>query len=231
MILERMAAAGEEVKLVGSWRSPFVVRVGIALHLKGVGYELLQEEFGKKSEILLKSNPVYKKMPVLIHNGKPICESMIIVEYVDEVWASAGPSILPADPYERAIARFWAAYIDDKLPSAVRIVRGRLEGSKEQAIEQIFTTVQLLEDVFTKCCRGKSFFGGETIGYIDIAFGSWLGWLKAVEKMVGIKFFDGEKLPLLVGWAERFCSNDAVVNIMPQVDMLIEFSKVLQKKN
>ncbi|XP_008780071.3 glutathione S-transferase U18-like [Phoenix dactylifera] len=231
MILERMAAAGEVVKLVGSWGSPFVVRVGIALHLKGVGYELLQEEFGKKSEILLKSNPVYKKMPVLIHNGKPICESMIIVEYVDEVWASAGPSILPADPYERAIARFWAAYIDDKLPSAVPILIGALEGSKEQAIEQIFTTVQLLEDAFTKCCKGKSFFGGETIGYIDIAFGSWLGGLKAVEKMVGIKFIDGEKLPLLVGWAERFCSNDAVVNIMPQVDMLIEFSKVFQKKN
>ncbi|XP_038978457.1 glutathione S-transferase U18-like isoform X1 [Phoenix dactylifera] len=122
-------------------------------------------------------------------------------------------------------------YIPKKLPSAVRILIGALEGSKEQAIEQIFTTVQLLEDAFTKCCKGKKFFGGETIGYIDIAFGSWLGWLKAVEKMFGIKFFDGEKLPLLFGWAERFWSNDAVVVIMPQVDMLIEYSKAFEKKN
>ncbi|XP_038978463.1 glutathione S-transferase U18-like isoform X2 [Phoenix dactylifera] len=229
-----MAAAGEEVKLVGGWASPFVLRVRIALHLKGAGYEYLQEQHGKKSELLLKSNPVYKKIPVLIHNGKPICESMHIVEYVDEVWASRlkpHAGLTPADPYKRAISRFWAAYIDDKLPSAVRILIGALEGSKEQAIEQIFTTVQLLEDAFTKCCKGKKFFGGETIGYIDIAFGSWLGWLKAVEKMFGIKFFDGEKLPLLFGWAERFWSNDAVVVIMPQVDMLIEYSKAFEKKN
>ncbi|KAG1354625.1 hypothetical protein COCNU_07G007370 [Cocos nucifera] len=115
MIFGRMAAAGEEVKLVGRWASPFVVRVGIALNLKGLAYEFLHKELGKKSELLLKSNPVYKMIPVLIHNGKPICESMIILEYIDEVWASVGASILPADPYDRAIARFWAAYIDDKI--------------------------------------------------------------------------------------------------------------------
>ncbi|KAF6176433.1 hypothetical protein GIB67_010070 [Kingdonia uniflora] len=31
-------------------------------------------------------NPVHKKVPVLIHNGKPISESLIVVQYVDEVW-------------------------------------------------------------------------------------------------------------------------------------------------
>ncbi|KAG1354624.1 Glutathione S-transferase U17 [Cocos nucifera] len=193
MTVERMAAAGEEVKLLGVWESSFVLRVGIALHLKGVGYELLKEDASNKSELLLKSNPVYKKIPVLIHNGKPICESMIIVEYIDEVWARAGPSILPPHPHDRAAARFWAAYVDDKLPSAIRILIGVLEENKEQAIEQIITTVQLLEDAFKKCSKEKSFFGGETIGYIDIAFGSCLAWLKAIEKMFGIKIIDGEK--------------------------------------
>lgn len=105
----------EEVKVLGAWPSPFVMRPRIALNLKGVGYEFLEEEIGTKSELLLKSNPVYKKIPVLIHNGKPICESMIIVEYIDEVWADGKASILPSDPYDRAIARFWAVYIDDKV--------------------------------------------------------------------------------------------------------------------
>lgn len=105
----------EEVKLIGLSMSMFVIRVKIALNLKGVKYENLEETFGSKSELLLKSNPIYKKVPVLIHNGKTICESMIIVQYVDDVWSDAGPSIVPSDPFDAAMARFWSYYIDDKV--------------------------------------------------------------------------------------------------------------------
>ncbi|XP_020594273.1 glutathione S-transferase U18-like [Phalaenopsis equestris] len=112
-----MAAALEDVKLVGFWASPFVVRVRIALNLKGIEYDFLQEEptAGQKSELLLKSNPVYKKFPVLIHGGRPICESLLIVQYIDEAWPSACAPILPADSYGRAVCRFWAAYVDDQV--------------------------------------------------------------------------------------------------------------------
>ena len=106
--------AKNDVKLLGAWPSPFVMRARIALNIKSVDYELLEEKLGSKSQLLLQSNPVYKKVPVLIHENKPICESLIIVQYIDEAWSS-GPSILPSDPYDRAIARFWGVYIDDKV--------------------------------------------------------------------------------------------------------------------
>uniref|UniRef100_B3TLQ9 glutathione transferase n=1 Tax=Elaeis guineensis var. tenera TaxID=51953 RepID=B3TLQ9_ELAGV len=224
-------AGGQELKLLGLWESPFVVRSGIALNLKRLGYEFLEEVPGTKSELLLKSNPVYKKMPVLIHNGKPICESMIIVQYIDKVWAAAGPSILPSDPHDRAIARFWAVYIDDKwFPSLLKIVRAKAdeEEEKAEAAEQVIAGLQLLEEAFEKCSKGKDFFGGQTVGYIDIALGCYLGWLKAAEKMAGIKLLDKEKIPLLVGWAERFCSADAVKEVMPEADKLVEFAKLLR---
>lgn len=103
--------AAKDVKLLGARASSYVNRVQFALNIKAVDYEFLLENFANKSDLLLKSNPVHKKVPVLIHVGKPISESRVIVEYIDEMWKD-GPSILPSDPFDRAIARFWADYID-----------------------------------------------------------------------------------------------------------------------
>ena len=106
-------AGKEDLKLLGLPLSPFVISVRMALNMKGVSYEYVDEDLSNKSELLLKSNPVHKKVPVLIHNGRPICESLVILQYVDELFA--GRSILPTDSYERATARFWAAYAGDKV--------------------------------------------------------------------------------------------------------------------
>ncbi|GKC44618.1 ty3-gypsy retrotransposon protein, partial [Tanacetum coccineum] len=78
-------------------------------------YEYKEENLSNKSSLLLKMNPVYKKIPVLIHNGKPICESNIIVQYIDDAWNNKSPSLLPSDPYLKAQARFWADFIDKKV--------------------------------------------------------------------------------------------------------------------
>jgi hypothetical protein len=107
----------DEVVLLGFWPSMFGIRAMIALAEKGIKYEYKEEDiWNNKSELLLKMNPVHKKIPVLIHNGKPVCESLIIVQYVDEVWKDRSP-LLPSDPYQRAQARFWADFVDKKVRS------------------------------------------------------------------------------------------------------------------
>lgn len=99
----------DKVVLLDFWPSLYGMRVRIALAEKGVQYEAKEENILllEKSPQLLEMNPVHKKIPVLIHNGKPVC-------YIDEVWNHNSP-LLPSDPYQKAQAMFWADYIDKKV--------------------------------------------------------------------------------------------------------------------
>ncbi|KAI8572361.1 hypothetical protein RHMOL_Rhmol01G0192700 [Rhododendron molle] len=219
--------AMSDVKLLGAWPSPFVNRVQIALNLKSVDYELIEENFSTKSELLLKSNPVHKRIPVLIHGDKPITESLIIVQYIDEVWTS-GPTLLPSDPYDRAMARFWAAYIDDKLFPSIKELRStEAEEAKATIAQHMTEGLVLLEETFAKCSKGKDFFGGDNIGYLDIAFGSGLAWLRVVEMMTDVKLLDEAKMPGLFDWAERFCSHGAVKDVVPETEKLFNVAKMI----
>lgn len=100
-------AEENKVSLYGMWASPFVKRVVFALKLKGIPYEYVEEDLRNKSSLLLKLNPVLQQVPVLVHGRKPIAESLVILEYIDEIWKT-GPQLLPQDPYKRSQARFWA---------------------------------------------------------------------------------------------------------------------------
>jgi glutathione S-transferase len=68
-------SGGQELTLLGLWASPFVIRARIALNVKGLIYSYTEESLYDESELLLKSNPVLKKVPMLIHDGKPIYDS------------------------------------------------------------------------------------------------------------------------------------------------------------
>ncbi|XP_047062871.1 probable glutathione S-transferase GSTU6 [Lolium rigidum] len=218
-----------DLKLLGMVVSPFVVRVRMALHLKGVSYEYIEQDLFNKGELLLKYNPVHKKVPVLVHNGKPICESLAIVQYVDEAWAASSPSILPADAHDRAVARFWAAYVDDKFfPAWIGIMRAETEEDRAKKMSETAAVVEQLEAALTQCSNGKAFFSGDSVGYLDIAVGCNLFWLDAMRKMFGVVVIDAAKTPVLAAWADRFRESDVGKKVLPDADVAAEYAKKIQ---
>jgi glutathione S-transferase len=58
-----------------------------------------------------------------------------------------------------------------------------------------------LEGAFLELSQGKSYFGGDGVGYLDIALVSFVGWVRAVEKIAGVAFLDQAKVPNLAAWA------------------------------
>lgn len=104
----------DELKLFRTWSSAYGLRVVWALKLKGVEFDTIFEDLANKSPLLLQYNPVHKKIPVLLHNDKPVCESLVILEYIDETWKEAYP-LLPKDPSKKAEARFWTRFNEEKV--------------------------------------------------------------------------------------------------------------------
>ncbi len=59
-------------------------------------------------------------VPTLVHDGRVVIESTLIIEYLDEAFPA--PALMPADPYARAQARLWMKKIDDYLHAACSTV-------------------------------------------------------------------------------------------------------------
>ncbi|KAM0868125.1 hypothetical protein ACQ4PT_041551 [Festuca glaucescens] len=206
------------VKLIG-WLSPYVHRAEVALRLKGVPYELLQDEMANKSGLLLAHNPVHKKVPVLLHGDRSIPESLIIVEYVDE--AFHGPPLLPADPLARAAARFWARFVDDKLWKALWVALWTEPGQAQVALAaSARESLTLLE---AQLPEGRRFFGGDAIGFLDIAASGVALWLPVFEEMAGVTLLAEEEHTALCRWAWEYAAEETVRQCTPDRTMMIAF--------
>ncbi|WCJ38176.1 glutathione S-transferase TAU 8 [Euphorbia peplus] len=176
----------EQVKLLTTWPSPFGYRVIWCLKLKEVSYEHIEQDLFNKNELLLNYNPIHKKIPVLVHNEKPIAESTVILEYIEETWPDN--AILPQDPYERAMARFWTKFEQEKNPTFLAFFQTEGEEQEKAGKE----AKQLLGIIEEQGLGNKKFFGGEKIGLADIAFGWLAGWLEVMEEAVGVKLIEGD---------------------------------------
>jgi glutathione S-transferase len=104
------------------------------------------------------------------------------------------------------------------------VLRGVTNGDTDEAAAQVSAALQHLEEAFVKCSRGKSYFGGDSLGFLNIVLGSHLGWLKAVEQIAGVKVLDKSKFPELTAWADRFYAHHAVRDVMPETDRLVQFN-------
>jgi glutathione S-transferase len=222
--------AGEKkqgLQLLDFWVSPFGQRCRIALDEKGLPYEYLEQDdlLGNKSELLLHANPVHKKIPVLLHDGRPICESLLIVQYLDEAFPGT-PPLLPAtgDPYARAQARFWADYVDKKLyDCGTRL--WKLKGdSHAQARTEMVEILRTLEGAL----GDGEFFGGEAFGFVDVALVPFTSRFLAYERFGELSV--EKECPRLAAWAKRCAERPSVAKNLYPAEKVYEFICGMKKR-
>ena len=96
------------MKLYSFFRSSAAYRTRIALNLKGLSHDIvsihLSRDGGKQfSDEFRALNPQMRVPALALAGGEVLTQSLAIIEYLDEVYAS--PPLLPTDAVERARVR------------------------------------------------------------------------------------------------------------------------------
>jgi glutathione S-transferase len=94
-------------------------KVRLCLYEKGLSFKshlLNLQKFEQHSPEYLALNP-NGVVPTLVHHGRPIIESSVIIDYVDEAFEE--PPLKPKDAYSRAQMRLWLKFSDDVAYNAV----------------------------------------------------------------------------------------------------------------
>lgn len=106
------------LKLYSGWFCPFVQRVWSVLEEKEIPYQYIEVNPYNKPASLLALNPRGLVPTLEAPNGKPLYESNVICEFLEELDMGSGPSLLPEDAYERAKCRIWMDYCSSRIVPA-----------------------------------------------------------------------------------------------------------------
>lgn len=92
---------------------------------------------------------------------------------------------------------------------------------KEKAVEAAVQHLALLD----KEIQGKKFFGGEKIGYLDLAAGWICHWLSVLDEVGEMNVFDRERFPSLHEWAQNFIHVPVIKESLPPREILVNYFK------
>lgn len=171
----------------------------LALEEKQVPYQYIEVNPYNKPESLLSLNP-RGLVPTLScptdPHPRPLYESTVILEYLEEAYPSHSPRFLPDDPYERARARIWIDYVTSRIiPSFHRFLQyqpadGALavkDAGLEQARQEFLSHLK----AWTKEMHPEGpFFLGSEMSLPDLVLAPW-----AVRSWVFDEFKHGLGLP------------------------------------
>lgn len=131
-------------------RSSAAQKIRIALAEKGLDW--ISREINTKVGVREHLRPEYLAInprgvvPTLVHDGHPIRESQVILEYLEDAFPE--PPLRPADPVERAEMRLWTKIVDEGLHVHSRVigmcisVRHVNQAAGQEAVDQYYREMQ-----------------------------------------------------------------------------------------
>ena len=202
------------MKLYSGPLSMFGAKAEIALHEKGIDFELVMVPFETKTLYQPKHPEVARinpkrQVPVLVDNGPggdlEIFDSTQVFEYIETI--RPAPALWPAEPKARARARLLELKSDEVyFPPIVRLMGLQATPDDAAAVEARTAATQFYDELERAMDR-RQWLAGEHYSYADIAF--YMAQLFGARMTAPM----GEAHPRLQAWRERMSARPAVAKV------------------
>ncbi len=201
-------------KLISFPICPYVQRAMIILKEKNIPFEA--------EYINLMEPPVWfhdisplGKVPVLLVDEKPLFESMVICDYLDEITEG---SLYPSNIFEKAQNRSWIEFGNDILSTTFDFLRTDDQKKFNLCIETLTDRFEILEEEFTN----GDYFNDADFSIIDAVYAPIFRYHKRIEEYKDYGIFDDA--PNVKAWGERLLERPSVINSIPD-----NYSEALKK--
>ena len=179
--------------LYSAARCPYAARARIVLAEKGIDHEIVEIDLSDRPDWLYEKNPKGRVPVIEEDDGSPLPESAVIMEFVEERYPE--PSLLPADPADRAAVRL-LIFRDGDLTSPYYALRRGEDGAREELDAALGRFDALLGE--------QPYLSGAEFGLADIAL---VPWFLRARDMLGVEL-DG--FASLTDWLERLEQRPAI---------------------
>lgn len=203
------------LKLVSFDICPYVERSRIVLLEKRVPHDIEYIDLAKKPAWFLAVSPM-GRVPVLLVDGRPVFESSIINELIEELHPR--PALFPAEPLARAEARAWIAFSNDAvMPASYRAMLAIAGGASGDALARPLSDLRdALGKLEAQVARaGGPLFLGRDFTLVDAAYAPFFrrwriaeGWGGPEARLLG-------SFPRVSAWADALLARPSVVAAEP----------------
>lgn len=143
------------------------------LEEKKIPYEYREVNPYNKPQSLLSLNP-RGLVPTLQYDNKPLFESTVICEFLEEAYPDHTPHLLPKDPYQRARTRIWTDFCTSRIiPAFHRFLQFQPTSDKEGLAKTRAEFLSKWKELVGEMDKQGPFFFGPEPSLIDFVIAPW----------------------------------------------------------
>lgn len=194
------------IKLISFTTCPYVQRATTVLKEKNIPCDIEYIDLSAPPPWFYDVSPL-EKVPVLLVDDKPLFESMVICDYLDDITQN---SLYPEDSFEKAQNRSWLEFGNEILNITFNFLHESDSRKFNHLKETLIDRFEILEEEFTN----GDYFNGDNFAMIDAVYAPIFRYHQRIAMIKDYEIF--EDAPNVKAWGDRLLKHPSVIKSVPE---------------